>query len=193
MKETLKYGLILTIVCMVAGGFLSGVNRMTKPLITVRSDEEKGASLKEVMPQAADFEAVRDGDTTLYYRAYDKNKNIIGAAFIASAKGYSSTIETMAGMLNDGTITSIKILQQNETPGLGTKIEEVEGDTTIFDAFAGKRVAAPRKAWFQQQFSGKRPGELTAVDAISGATISSKAVIDSVKGKAEEVRNLIRN
>ena len=193
MKEVLKYGLILTVVCAVAAGFLAGVNRLTKPLILARLYEEKNVSLKEVLPQAYNFEEVKKGDNTLYYRAYDRNKNIIGAAFIASAKGYSGTIETMVGMLNDGTINAVKILQQNETPGLGARIQEVKNEITIFDALTGRKSTVSQRPWFQQQFTGKEPGELTNVDAISGATISSKAVIDSVKEKAEEVRKLIQN
>jgi len=193
MKEALKFGLILAIVCVVAGVFLAGVNRLTKSLILARAEEEKSASLKEVLPQAYNFEAVKEGDNTLCYRAYDRNKNIIGVAFIASAKGYSSTIETMVGMLNDGTINAIKILQQNETPGLGARIQEVKDDVTIFAALTGRRSAVSQRPWFQQRFSGRKPGELTHVDAMSGATVSSKAVINSVKEKSEEIMRLIKN
>jgi len=46
--------------------------------------------------------AVKEGDRVIYYQAYDKDKHMVGVAFMASAKGYSSIIETMVGMLNDG-------------------------------------------------------------------------------------------
>lgn len=192
MKEAFKYGLILTVVCVVAGGLLAGVNRLTRPLILTRIEEEKKAGLKEVLSSADSFEAVKEGDNILYYRAFDKDKNVIGVAFVASAKGYSSDIETMVGMLNDGTINAIKILQQNETPGLGTRIQEVKDDTTIFDALAGKKSDGINRPWFQQQFTSKKLEELNQVDAISGATISSSAVIKSVKEKSEEMKQLIQ-
>jgi electron transport complex protein RnfG len=192
MKEALKFGLILAVICVVAGGLLAVVNRLTRPLIQTRLEEEKNESLKEVFSQAADFEAVKDGDNVLYYRAYDKDKNVIGVAFVASAKGYSSVIETMVGMTQDGTINAIKILQQNETPGLGARVQEVQNDLTLLGALAGRRSTASLKPWFQQQFSGKRFDALGEVDVITGATISSSAVIDSVKKKAEEISRLLK-
>ncbi|HPB69084.1 MAG TPA: RnfABCDGE type electron transport complex subunit G [Candidatus Omnitrophota bacterium] len=192
MKEALKFGLILAAICVAAGGLLTVVNRVTGPLIQTRLDEEKNDSLKEVFPQAQSFEPVQDGDTFLYYRAYDKDKKSIGVAFIASAKGYSSVIETMVGMAQDGTINAIKILQQNETPGLGARVQEVQTDLTLLGALAGQRSAGSSKPWFQEQFSGKRVDDLGEVDVITGATISSTAVIDSVKEKAEEISRLLK-
>jgi Na+-translocating ferredoxin:NAD+ oxidoreductase subunit G len=193
MKEIFRYGLVLTIVCLAAGGMLAGVNRLTNPRILIQAEEERNDSLKEVLSLADSFEAVKEGDATLYYKAYDKDKNLIGVAFMASAKGYSSTIETMVGMLKDGTINAIKILQQNETPGLGTRIQEVKDDTTIFDALCGKNSIASKIPWFQQQFTAKKFAELDQVDGITGATISSKAVIKSVKEKTEEIMKLLQD
>ena len=192
MKDALKYRLILMVICVIAAGLLAVVNRVTRPVIIARSEEEKKSSLKEVLPQAESFEPVKEGDRVLYYGAYDKEKNLIGVAFIASAKGYSSEIETMVGLTMDGTITAIKILQQNETPGLGSRVQEVKDDLTLFDAMAGRKSTASSKPWFQQQFSGKKLDELAEVDGISGATISSRAVIDSVKKKTEDISQLLK-
>jgi len=120
----IRYGLTLGIICMAAAGLLSGVNFLTKPRIIAQAQAEEEISLKEVIPAAARFEAVKSGDKVSYYKAFDLGGRLIGAAFQASTKGYSSTILTIAGMLNDGTITAIKVLSQNETPGLGAKICE---------------------------------------------------------------------
>jgi len=192
MKEAIRYGFILTIVCIVASGLLAGVNRLTRPRIEELAGKEKRSSLKAVLPQAESFEEVKADDKILYYRAYDKNKNSVGTAFIASAKGYSSTIDTMVGMLNDGTINAITVLQQSETPGLGDRIKEVRDALTILDVLRGKKRNFSLSPWFQQQFSGKKMSEFSDIQAITGATISSKAVIDSVKEKAEEIKKLIQ-
>jgi electron transport complex protein RnfG len=94
----------------------------------------------------------------------------VGVVFKAGGKGYSSTIETLAGMLKDGRITAIKVLSQNETPGLGSRVSEPE---------------------FGAKFKDVK--DISKVQGIAGATISSRAVIDSVREKAEEVLARIKN
>lgn len=171
MKNMIHYGFTLAVICIIAAGLLAGVNSLTKSKIIAQAQAEEEASLKEVLPLAYRFEPVNSGKDNLYYAAYDKQGKLIGVAFKASAKGYSSTIETMVGMLDDGTIITIKILNQNETPGLGSRVTETG---------------------FTAQFANKTHKDLEQVQAVTGATISSKAVIDSVKKKAEEIRALLR-
>jgi len=171
MKEMVRYGFILTLICSVAAGLLAGVNSLTKSRIIAQAQAEEEASLREVIPQGEYFEIVKSDSDIVYYKAYDKQKKLIGVAFKAAAKGYSSTIETMVGMKTDGMITAIKVLNQNETPGLGAQVTE---------------------ASFTGQFSHKKLQDLNQVEAITGATISSKAVIDSVKKKAEEIKVLLK-
>ena len=170
MKEMVRYGLVLAIICIVAAGLLAGVNSLTKGKILQQVQSEEEASLKEVMPTGDSFEAIKSDKNILYYKVYDKSKSFIGIAFKASGKGYSGTIETMTGMIKDGTITAIKVLSQNETPGLGARVTGSD---------------------FTGQFKDKK--DLNEVVAITGATISSKAVMDSVQKKAAELKELIKN
>ena len=170
MREIVRYGFTLALICIIAGGLLAGVNILTRSKIIAQAQAEEEAGLKEVMPQAAHFEAVKSGDEVLYYKAHDLEGKLIGVAFKASGKGYSSTIEVMAGMLKDGTITAIKVLSQNETPGLGSRVAEPE---------------------FTGQF--KDILDTSSVQAITGATISSRAVINSVQKKAQEIKSLIKD
>lgn len=172
MREMVRYGFILAMICLVASASLAGVNRLTKSRIIAQAQAEEEASLREVIPLGERFEAVKSGDDIVYYKARDKNGKLVGVAFKTAAKGYSSTIETMVGMLKDGTITAIKILSQNETPGLGARV----GEPTFIGQFTNKNITG-----------------LNEVEAITCATISSKAVIDSVKKKTEEIQVLIKN
>jgi electron transport complex protein RnfG len=173
MKETMiRYGLILSIICAVATASLAIINSLTKGRIIAQVKAEEEASFKEVMPEGASFEPVKSGDEVAYYKVYDKDKKFIGAIFKASGKGYSSVIETVAGMKKNGEITDIKVVNQNETPGLGTRVTEKS---------------------FTAQFGGKNAESIQGVDAITGATISSKAVITSVNQKAAEIKELIKN
>ncbi len=172
MKQMVRYGLILMLICVVASGLLAAVNALTKEKIIAQARAEEEASLKEVLPGAVRFEPALSGAELLYFKGYDTKDRLIGVAFKASGKGYSSQIETMAGMLLNGTITAIKVVSHNETPGLGSRVAEPE---------------------FAAQFSDKKLGQFAQVQAITGATISSKAVINSVQRKAEEVRGLLKD
>ncbi len=172
MKEMIRYGFILAVICVVASGLLAGVNVLTKSRILAQAEAEEEASLKEVMPLAEHFEAVKSGNDILYYKAHDKNGKLIGLAFKAAGKGYSSIVETMVGMAKDGKITAIKVLSQNETPGLGANVADSK---------------------FAAQFSGKDIPGLSEVQAITGATISSRAVIDAVKKRAQDLEGILKN
>jgi len=170
VKETLKLGIILGIICVVAAFLLAGVDIITKPKILAQTKAEEDLSLREVFKQADNFEPVIKDNETVYYKAFDKEGKVIGIAFKASAKGYSSVIESLAGVSKDGKITAIKIISQNETPGLGSRIT----DKSFTDKFNGV-------------------DNLSKIEAITGATISSRAVINSVNKKFEELKALVNN
>ena len=129
---------------------------------------EEELPLKEVLPQAASFTAIKKGQEVIYYEAKDKDGKLLGAAFKATGKSYSDIV-TLVGMLKDGTITAIRVLSQNETPGIGSRVSEPA---------------------FTDQFRNIK--DVSGVQAISGASVSSAAVIESVKKRAEEVKKLIR-
>ena len=172
MKEMARYGFILALICVIAAGLLSGVNALTRSKIMAQALAEEQAALKEVMPGAAKFSEVKAGQDILYYKAFDNQNSLIGFVFKASGKGYSSVIETLAGILLDGKISAIKVISLNETPGLGMRVTENN---------------------FTSQFNNQDALSLSAVQAIAGATISSRAVIDSVIKKAQELQVLIKN
>ncbi|NOZ61523.1 MAG: RnfABCDGE type electron transport complex subunit G [Calditrichaeota bacterium] len=177
MKEIYKLGGILLLVTVLASAALSMVNKITKPKI----EEQKRlvieraliAALPTADPKA--IEKVTENDELLYYIGYpsQEKKEIAGYAFIAKKSGYSSVIETMVGVDTTGKIIGIKIMEQQETPGLGTKIEQVKyGESS---------------PWFQIQFLNRYADELAVdkdngpIKSITGATISSRAVTNSIK------------
>lgn len=172
MKEMVRYGLILSVICIVASGLLAAVNSLTKARIVAQAQENEEDSLREIIPAGENFLPVKKGEEIIYYKVNDKEGKFIGVAFKAYGDGYSSDIVTLVGMTPEGAITAIKVLEQNETPGLGT------------------RVAEPA---FSSQFSNKGIKNLNQIQAISGATISSTAVIDSVREKAREIEALLKN
>jgi electron transport complex protein RnfG len=109
-----------------------------------------------------------------YYRAYDADNNLLGYVFTAAGKGYSSTVRTMCGVIfgADGTLQlgAIKILEQQETPGLGANCT---GEKFLSN-FNGREI--PLSA--DQLYVDKDGGE---VRAMTGATITSRAVTNSIR------------
>lgn len=189
----LRFGLTLFIICLIAAGLLSSVYSLTKDKIAAQKESEEKLSLSEVLPQAQEFKFLDRGENSFYIGTDTKGK-IVGYAFTAEKRGYSSDIVTMVGIDSEGNIKGIKILSQNETPGLGSKIVEVEQNKTIWSALSKKQEEEiiPRP-WFQEQFRGKNIKNLDQVETITGATISSTAVIDSIKEKAKIILQEIKN
>ncbi len=172
MKEMIRYGFILALICVVSAGLLSGVNALTRSKIAAAAQAEEDAGLKEVLPGAIKFVAVRQDENILYYKGLDARDKIEGFVFKAGGKGYSSVIQTLAGIFINGRISAIKVISQNETPGLGARVTE--------NKFTG-------------QFNNQDSLNLSGVQAIAGATISSRAVMNSVIKKAREIKELIKN
>ncbi|MDZ7262446.1 MAG: RnfABCDGE type electron transport complex subunit G [candidate division KSB1 bacterium] len=187
MNYIVKLAAILTVVTSVSGAALSLVNRITKPRIEQQQRLVTERALTEALPQA-NKEAiipVKTGDQVLYYKGFASadTTQLVGYAFLAVGKGYSSDIITMVGVDTNGIIQGIKIISQIETPGLGSKIEEIRyGEET---------------SWFQKQFIG-RSGKELAVDkdggtiiSVTGATISSRAVTNSIKKALAELEQKV--
>ncbi|MFH0941123.1 MAG: RnfABCDGE type electron transport complex subunit G [Candidatus Omnitrophota bacterium] len=167
-SDYFRYALTLAVICFVASAMLGAVYSLTHPAILSQQARQEESGLREVLPEAKNFEAVKEGENIIYYIAFGPNKRVLGYVFKASKKGYSGEIVTMVGVDKAGLISRIKILSQNETPGIGTRIIEA--------------------LWFEEQFRGKNADDLSnGVQVITGATITSRAVIDSIKEKAKEV------
>jgi electron transport complex protein RnfG len=193
MRSMAKFGGILGLICLIATALLASMNAVTAGRIRLQAEQELQDSLKEVMPDAAAFEPVIADNEISYYKVTDTDGRLLGAAFKVSAKGYSSIIDTVVGMKPDGTIAAIKVVSQQETPGLGSRISEVAGTVSIMDFIRGVRPRTDLKPWFQARFGQKNIADLDKVEAITGATISSRAVIDSVKQKALQIQAILNN
>ncbi len=170
MKEIVKLISVLTVVCVLAGLSLSFVSSATQDARDYQDRLELLSSLNMVLPEH-DNEPDKDvaevtGDT--YYLAR-KDGEVNGIAFITSTdKGYSGLIRVIVGVQPDGEIVSIGILEQKETPGLGSKITE----DWFIDQYKGKSLENAR--WAVKKDSGD-------FEQISGATISPRAVTGAVQ------------
>jgi len=201
MNNILKFTLILFLVNLVAASILSGVHNVTKPRIEEQKQLLEGEALRQVMPESVGdrLEPVQDNGEIKYWKVFrGSGYKPTGYIFVAKKYGYANVIETMVGIKRDGTITGVRILSQNETPGLGAKIVEVVTTKTILKALRGifskeKEVTQEILPYFTEQFKGRNVKRLDLsdrdIDGITGATISSKACVDSIREKGLEVLN----
>lgn len=168
----IRYGVILLVICLCASLVLSLTYKITHAKIEVQEIETEKELLDDVFPQAATFEdKMLDGKR--YYIA-KKDSQELGYIIKVEAKGYSSNIVMLAGFDKTGKIEGVGVLSQQETPGLGAKIAEVK--------------AGEKDPWFFRQFAGKKieQVDLKNIQAITAATITSKAVTDAVRKSVEE-------
>lgn len=177
--------IVLTTICIITGSLLGLTYNVTKDKIKLQEENLEMEALKTVLPDAIEFSKKLKGNVIDYYKALDNNGSVMGYAFIGEGKGYSSTIRIMIGVNPEGILQGIKIISQQETPGLGSKVDETKSSGTLWDILKGKHLEKPKGPWFQEQFRNRAPD---SVEAITGATITSKAVIDTVKGAVEKFK-----
>ena len=173
-KDTLfNMFVALFVICVVAGGVLGVVYNATKDPIAAAETAKRTEAIKNVLPEFNELKetkvksAMEDIDIP-FYLAYNADSTFIGAAVETfTNKGFSGNVSLMVGILADGTINNISVLQHAETPGLGSKMTE----PTFKDQFNNKNAAS-------FNFKVKKDGG--DVDAITAATISSRAFCDAV-------------
>lgn len=172
MKYYIQLALTLLIFCAVGSGVLAYVNAKTKPIITERKIKEAKEARESLIP-GSDFErhtAVADTEFEYYVALKKGTKDAQGYVFTAIRKGYAAPVKTMVGLDKDLKIISIKVIEQNETPGLGTN----SALPAFTDQFKGKSDAE-----LIVDKDGGLPGK--SIKALSGATITTRAVTYSIK------------
>ena len=177
-KESTFANMVITllVITIVAGLSLGFVNDLTIAPKAKARLERKINALKQVLP-AFDNNPVEEvklikvasaKDSVEIYPAFCKGQNVGVAVTGSSEKGFSGLVKLMVSFKPDGNIQNIAVLEQKETPGLGTKMKDEK---------------------FLQQFLDKIPGTFNLkvkkdggdVDALTGATISSRAFSEAVQ------------
>ena len=170
--------LSLTIICLVAGAILAGVNMYTTGPIAASKAAALEAAIKAVTPEFdnkpsedAYMAVTGDGDSLKIYPA-TKGGEFVGAAVESNTKkGFSGEIKVIVGFDKEGKVLNYSVLQHAETPGLGAKMQEWFSTDKNKQSVLGRSLSAgPLKVT-------KDGGN---VDAITAATITSRAFLDAV-------------
>lgn len=168
----------LTVISLFAAVTLASVYTLTKGPIAASKMAKQQNAIKEVLPATFDHLAdpinVEDGvEQLVIHKAFDKNNNFVGAAVESSShNGFAGKIVIMVGFDSKGNIVNYSVLEQKETPGLGTKMVE------WFKTNKGK-----------QDIRGKNPATVNLtvskdggdIDAITASTISSRAFLFTIR------------
>ncbi|WP_044915247.1 FMN-binding protein [Butyrivibrio sp. WCE2006] len=197
IKTMLKNALILFVITLVAGVSLGFVYQVTKEPIAYQNELAQIKANQAVFSDAADFEdvaldeekkaAVLSGadygkiDIVSAKKAVDASGNGLGYVVQVSSGGYGDKIVFTVGITNDSNVNGISIISINETPGLGMNAEKV-----IVPQFEGKPAA---------QFSVTKndPASDSEIEAISGATITSKAITFGVNAAVQYFESALAN
>ena len=202
MKNILKNTAILTAITLIAGTLLGLVFEITKEPIAVAKEKAKQEAYMAVISEAESFEEYKEFDADkaselLKGAGFDNcdvveaavakkgNDNIGAVVTVVDHEGYGGDIKISVGILNDGTVKGIEMLEIGETAGLGMKATEPD----FKDQFKDKNVSE----FFYTKQGAKADNE---IDALSGATITTNAVTNGVNSAlvyfAEEMGGSIR-
>lgn len=172
MKENLKLGAILLTIAAIAGLLLGAAHAVTLEPIAKQEQMTKNTAMEEILPGASEFkvkEVSLEGTIQEVNEGLSSGKTA-GYTITVSPKGYGGAVQLIVGISAEGKVEGIKILSHSETPGLGANAMQPK----FSGQFKGKPIDKELKV------VKTTPSADNEVQAITGATITSKAVTSGV-------------
>lgn len=181
-KYIIKLSVTLLIICLVVSLMLGLVNGITADKIAALQEQAKQESLQEVFPDAS-FNELEIGDAQLAAAAeYGVELMYIyevadgsGYAIEVGPSGFNGTIDMIVGINTDGSVAGISVISNSETAGIGTNVcadKPNKNGVGVLSQFVGM-TATSDNPFTVNSGSNK-------VDAISGATVSTRAITNGV-------------
>ncbi len=164
-KEILKPAVTLFVICLVTALLLAVTNMLTHDKIIEINRQAEAYSRQVVLPGATEFENSEDGT----YAIGKTGGAVTGYVFTTKAKSYGGDLSVMTGIGKDGKVKGVVILTINDTPGLGLNAQK--------ESFRGQFYQPAPEKGFTLVKSGAADGQ---INAMTGATITSKAVTECV-------------
>ena len=167
--QFIKPIIVLTVIAAVMAGLLGGTNLLTAEKIKkLEAEAEKTAVEKVIKAESYNKTEIKYNDANYTYFKAQNGADTVGYAFALSSNGYGGAVKCVVGVNKSGKVTAVEITDvSNETPGLGQNA----GRTSFTDQFKGK------SSELSVVKSGAKENE---VQAVTGATITSRAVTKSV-------------
>ncbi len=162
--------MFITVVVLISVTLLAFTESFTGPVVEKRLRQQVVDQMVDIFPNIDDFDYNEEIDI---YTLYDESEERIGYAFLAVGAGYGGDISILVGLEDAQTVKGIIILSHTETPGIGSKAME----PAFLGQFSGLAIS---------NIAFERDGGLIKSDSITGATVSSSAIIKAVKETAME-------
>lgn len=168
MRDTITLGLKLAFITAISALVLGFTNQITAPKILEAEIKTNQEARLAVLPNAENFESVDviDNENIIEVYVGKSGDSISGYTIKSKSNGFGGKLEILTGISSDGKITGMKVLKHTETPGLGANAEK--------DSFQSKFVG--KNSTDKVQINKLEPQKDSEVQAITGATITSKAV-----------------
>lgn len=167
----------LFLICLFVTALLALTNNVTADKITENEENNKQASMRTVLPDAAEFEEI---EAEVLYLGKDKDGNPVGYAISTATQGYGGQVKVMTGIGTDGKIVGVDVFyNDDETPGLGKNTS----NEAFRDQYKGLSVDTDIVV-----SKDNTTGNAQEVDAVTSATISSRAVTKAVNEACEKYR-----
>lgn len=167
-----KIAINLTLACLISGVIIAITYYFTNPIAKANNIKLTKDAMKALVQDADSFKQVNSKEG---WYSGEKNNKTIAYIVPSENKGYGGEIKLLVAVTPEGKVINYTILSHNETPGLG--------DNTAKDKFKKQFVGKEVK----NLVVVKDPADQDNIQAITGATISSKAVTTAVKKAAVEV------
>ncbi len=152
-NENVKSFAVLMVICVAVAALMAVVNYFTAPIIKQNEEKKITETLLVVMPDGVDFEKMEFEGLPSTVKAVYKEKNG-GYVFKLTTTGYKNNLSIMCGIDADGTVTGTECIQSEETLGAEKSFPKV--------------------------FDGLGAGDITSVDTVSGATLTTGAIKNAV-------------
>jgi len=179
MGRFIKESWLMIFVSVLSGLAVAGVYRLEKPRIERNELEYLNRAVLAVVPGGQNVEPVDLGDLGTVYKVLDASGQFVGWGITGQGAGFQGIIKVVVGLDPKAqTITGMTVVEQSETPGLGSNITQDHWRSQ----FAGKAASDPLEV---VKGAPSRPYH---IHAITAATISSKAVVSIVNNELARVR-----
>ena len=171
-RKTLLPAIVLSLICLIAALALGVTNHLTADRIAEAERENYYASAKAVLPAGVSLTEIDLPDVTGFV-AKGADDTVVGYAIKTSARGYGGDVTCVVGFDTKGRVIGLSVSAPDETPGLGNNVE---------------------KTGFTSQFVGTDASPVLGenVDAVTGASYSSRAVTDAVNAARLQLERLLK-
>lgn len=188
MKEIMKLGAILLVICMVSASLLGLTNELTVDKILAQRELANQIARQAVLSDATDFKAIDEAELAKITAANDKVKEVfigldgeevVGYVVKTTPTGFGGAVEVTTGIGADGTVKGVRMGNHAETPGLGANAalpvfyEQYNGLSALENVGVNKQTPSGNE-----------------IQAISGATITSVTITNGVNYSIEVVTEL---